>query len=238
MPSKHIAFLILVLAVSVSSAFAQGVGSVPSPVVKPGSSISFSSGFAFGDERDGTAYRLDFRHTVSEKFRVGAIIYGNDRGDDFRYRRFEVEGMHQLVSSKRGWNSAIRVRGRLTGGNDGAGRVRLSWLNRWRPIERGELRIAGLASKEFGSERRAGISLETRAEATWQMGSTIRIGAQVFNRYNTTENIGSFDTQRHSVGGVLKGALTDRLSYRLNALTGVSSAAQAFELRFRIRLAL
>ena len=188
MPSKHIAILILMLAISRDGAFAQGVGSVPSPVVKPGSSISFSSGFAFGDERDGTAYRLDFRHTVSE--------------------------------------------------NDGAGRVRLSWLNRWRPIERGELRIAGLASKEFGSERRAGISLETRAEATWQMGSTIRIGAQVFNRYNTTENIGSFDTQRHSVGGVLKGALTDRLSYRLNALTGVSSAAQDFELRFRIRMAL
>mgnify|MGYP001790993928 CR=1 FL=1 len=238
MPSKHIAFLILVLAVSVSSAFAQGVGSVPSPVVKPGSSISFSSGFAFGDERDGTAYRVGFRHTISEKFRAGAFIYGNNRGDDFRYRRFEVEGMYQLASSKKGWNSAVRVRGRLPDGNDGAGRLRVSWLNRWRPIERGELRIAGLASKDLGSERREGISLETRAEATWQIRSTIRIGAQVFNRYNTTERIGSFDTQRHSAGGVIKGALTDRLSYRLNALTGVSSAAQDFELRFRISMAL
>ncbi|MEM7328035.1 MAG: hypothetical protein AAF437_04795, partial [Pseudomonadota bacterium] len=61
-------------------------------------------------------------------------------------------------------------------------------------------------SKDLGSERREGISLETRAEATWQIRSTIRIGAQVFNRYNTTERIGSFNTQRHSVGGVIKGA--------------------------------
>ena len=128
--------------------------------------------------------------------------------------------------------------GRLQDGNDGPGRIRVAWLNRWRPATGPELRLIGLASSEFGNDRDAGVALETRGEATWRVAENMRAGAQVFNRYNSTANFGTFDTQRHSIGGVLKGALSDRLSYRLNALTGISEAADDFEVRMRIRLTL
>ena len=60
----------------------------------------------------------------------------------------------------------------------------------------------------------------------------------MFNRYNTTSELGSCDDQRHSIGGVLKGSFNEQTSYRLNALVGVSDAAADFELRFRLRFKL
>ena len=219
-------------------AFAQGTGTVASPVLRPGSSISLATGIAFDEGEEGYAQRIDYQNTVSEKWRLRGIVFYNDRGGAFRYRRLELEAMHQVASSQYGWNSAIQVRGRLPDGNEGAERVRLAWLNRWRPKDGPEFRAIGLASREFGNGRDKGIALESRFEATWRLPSGLRAGAQVFNRYNTTSEFGSFDTQRHSIGGVLKGNFNEQVSYRVNALAGVSEAADDFELRFRFRFKL
>ncbi len=188
------------------AATAQGTGSVSSPVIKPVASIGLAAGSAFDDGNEGFAHRLDYRCGVADRWRVSALVVFNDRGGDYRYRRFAVEVMHQFASSEHSWNSAIQVRGRLPDGNDGPGRVRVAWLNGWKPSDGLELRLVGLASKEFGDDRSDGFALETRSEATWKFTPDTRIGAQVFNRYNTTAEFGSFHTQRHSVGGVLKGA--------------------------------
>nr|WP_070959911.1 hypothetical protein [Hyphomonas sp. Mor2] len=236
--SQRGALLCAVAVMPAGHAAAQGTGTVSSPVIKPGSSISVAAGLAFEDEDEGFAHRMDYRHAVSDRWRVSAIVFFNDRSGDYRYRRLALEAMHQFAASETGWNSAVQVRGRLPDGNDGPGRVRVAWLNRWRPTNGPELRLIGLASQEIGDDRRDGIALETRGEATWKIGSDTRLGAQVFNRYNTTADFGSFETQSHSVGGVIKGALTDRISYRVNALTGMSEAAADFELRVRLRVAL
>ena len=221
-----------------NGALAQGTGTVASPVIKPGASISMASGIAFDDGDEGFAYRIDYRRTVAENFRVATIVFFNDRRGDFRYRRLELETMHQFASSKRGWSSAIQLRGRIPDGNDGPGRIRAAWLNRWRPGDNVELRLIGLASREFGDSRKNGFALETRSEVTWRVSQKTRFGAQMFNRYNTTANFGSFDSQRHSVGAVAKGALTKKISYRVNALAGLTEAASDFELRARLRLSI
>ena len=218
--------------------YAQGTGTVASPVVRPGSSISLATGIALDEGQEGFAQRIDYQKTVSEKWRLRGIVFLNDRSGAFRYRRLELEAMHQFASSQYGWNSAIQVRGRLPDGNDGPERVRLAWLNRWRPKDGPELRAVGLASREFGDDRDSGLALESRFEATWPLPSGHRAGAQVFNRYNTTTDFGSFEDQRHSIGGVLKGSLNEQVSYRMNALAGVSDAAADFELRFRLRFKL
>ncbi|MEP1143248.1 MAG: hypothetical protein ABJH52_05980 [Henriciella sp.] len=219
-----------------AGAVAQGTGTVASPIVKSESSISSSTGVAYDDGDEGFAQRFDYRVAVGNNWRVSGFVFFNDRGGDFRYRRLALEAMHQFVSSDDGWNSALQIRGRLPDGSDGPGRVRVAWLNRWRPTEKAELRLIGLASQELGKDQAAGIGLETRAEATWQIAHDTRVGAQIFNRYNTTADFGSFETQRHSLGAVVKGALTDDLSYRVNALAGLSEAAEDFELRVRLRL--
>ncbi|MEO1305592.1 MAG: hypothetical protein AAFV37_11480 [Pseudomonadota bacterium] len=221
-----------------SVAGAQSTGSVASPVIKPGSTIGLAAAIAFEDDEEGFAHRVDYRQAVSDRWRLSAILFFNDRGGDYRYRRVAFEAMHQVASSETGWNSALQVRARFPDGNDGPGRVRVAWLNRWRPADGPELRLIGLASQEVGDNRRNGVALETRGEATWRVGPDTRAGAQVFNRFNTTSEFGSFQTQRHSVGGVIKGSLADRVSYRVNALAGVSDAAPDFELRVRFQLTL
>ena len=220
------------------AATAQGTGTVASPVIKPGAASSLAGGYALDEGDDGVAHRVEYQHAVSDTQRLRTLVFFNDRGGDYRYRRLALEAMHQFASSRHGWNSAIQIRGRLPDGNDGPGRVRVAWLNRWRPATGPELRLIGLASHEFGDGRDDGLALETRGEATWQIAEGTRAGAQIFNRYNSTINFGAFDTQRHSVGGVLKGPLSERLSYRVNALAGISEAAADFELRMRIRLTL
>lgn len=218
--------------------YAQGTGTVASPVVRPGASISLATGIEFDEGEDGYAQRVDYQNTISEKWRLRGIVFFNDRGSTFRYRRLELEAMHQFASSEYGWNSAVQVRGRLPDGNDGPERVRVAWLNRWRPKDGPEFRAIGLASREFGGDRDEGLALESRFEATWRLPSGKRAGAQVFNRYNTTSDFGAFDDQRHSIGGVLKGSFNEQVSYRMNALTGISDAAADFELRFRLRFKL
>ena len=218
--------------------YAQGTGTVASPVVRPGSSISLATGIALDEGDEGYAQRIDYQKAVSENWRLRGIVFFNDRGSSFRYRRLELEAMHQFASNQYGWNSAIQVRGRIPDGNDGPERIRVSWLNRWRLQDGPEFRAIGLASREFGNGRDAGLALESRFEATWRVPSGSRAGAQMFNRYNTTSDFGSFDDQRHSIGGVLKGSFNDQISYRVNALTGVSDAAADFELRFRLRFKL
>ena len=221
-----------------AEAVAQGTGTVASPVVRPGSSISLASGLAFDEGDNGYAQRIDYQKSVSENWRLRGIVFFNDRGGAFRYRRLELEAMHQFASSQYGWNSAIQLRGRIPDGNDGPERVRLAWLNRWRPKDGPELRAIGLFSREFGNERDEGLALESRFEATWRLPHGSRVGAQIFNRYNTTSDFGSFDDQRHAIGGVLKGSFNEQVSYRVNALAGVSDAAADFELRFRLRFKL
>ena len=219
-------------------ALAQGTGTVASPSIKPGTSLSVAAGYAEEDGVWGEAHRVDVRHAVNARWRFGAMAFFNDRGGDYRYRRLALEVMHQFDTREPGWNSALQVRGRLPDGNEGPGRVRVAWLNRWRFNSGPELRLIGLASHEFGEDRAEGLRLETRSEATWRIGSDLRLGAQMFNRYNSTSEFGSFKSQRHAIGGVLKGPLSERLSYRLNALTGVSEAAADFEIRLRIRATL
>lgn len=223
---------------SYGSALAQGTGTVASPVIKPGSSVSVAAAMAFEDDSEGFAHRMDYRRTVADGWRLGAILFFNDRGGDYRYRRLAAEVMYQFASSETGWNSAVQVRVRVADGNDGPGRVRVAWLNRWRPVNGPELRLIGLAAQEIGDDRSDGVALETRGEATWRLGSDLRAGAQIFNRYNTTEAFGSFETQRHSIGGVVKGSLSEKISYRVNVLGGVSQAAPDFEVRARLRITL
>ena len=217
---------------------AQGTGTVASPVIKPGSSVSLAAARAFEADTEGFAHRMDYRRTIADGWRLGAILFFNDGGGDYRYRRFAAEAMYQSASSETGWNSAIQVRGQVADGNDGPGRVRVAWLNRGRPVNGPELRLIGLASQEVGDDRSDGVALATRGEATWRLSPDLRAGAQVFNRYNTTEAFGSFKTQRHSIGGGVKGTLSEQLSFRANVLGGVSEAAPDFEVRVRFRLAL
>lgn len=237
---RRTSFLFLLAPTVSAGAFAQGTGTVASPVIKSGASVSVATGMAFEDGDEGFSHRADYRRAIGDNWRLSSFAFFNDRGGngDVRYRRFAVEAMHQFASNKTGWNSALQVRGRIPDGNDGAGRLRVAWLNSWRPVAGPEVRLIGLASQEVGNDRREGAALETRAEATWKVTPSARLGAQMFNRYNTTENFGSFNTQRHSVGGVAKGALTETLSYRINALAGISEAAADFELRVRLRLKL
>ncbi len=219
-------------------AHAQGTGTVASPVIKPGATLSIASGLAFDDGQEGFAQRIDYRVAVAKNVRLSAIAFANNRGGGFRYRRLALETMFQFQSSDRGWNSAIQFRGRIPDGNDGPGRLRVAWLNRWRPTDKTDLRFIVLAAREFGEDRRQGVALETRAEATWRLSADVRVGGQIFNRYNTTADFGSFDSQRHAIGGVVKGPLTERISYRINALAGVSEAAPDVELRARLRMPL
>ncbi len=236
---RHFGRLIVTLAaIAHVDAVAQSTGTVASPVVRPGASIGVAGAYALEDGHDAFAQRLDYRLAVSDSVRISALAFYNDRGGAPRYRRLALEVMHQVADDQAGWDSAIQVRAFIPDGNDGPARLRLAWLNRWRTMSGAELRLIGLVTEDFGRGRRDGLGFETRAEATWALAPGVRTGVQTFNRFSTNGTLASFHTQSHSVGGVLKGALTERASYRINALTGLSDAAADLEVRFRLSFAL
>ena len=73
--------------------YAQGTGTVASPVIRPGSSISLATGIARDEGEDNFAQRIDYQRTISENWRLRGIIFFNDRGGAFRFRRLELEAM-------------------------------------------------------------------------------------------------------------------------------------------------
>lgn len=224
-----LAFAVLIFSIS-DSAFAQNTGGVSGPKVKSGDrSIGYR--LAWAPDTDGFAHRLHYQHSVSDRLRFRIIAFQNNTGGDLRFRSVRLETHYQIIKNRSGWNSAVQLQGLIPDGNDGPGRIRLAWINSFDVGEDWEVRASILGAHEIGDQAREGVWLETRSEATYGLGGGYRIGAQIFNNYNSTAEFGMWNNQRHAIGPVLKGRLGGRAGFQASALFGVTERSPDADLR-------
>lgn len=217
-------------------AFAQSTSSVSGPDVKDGEDL-FEYRIAFSPENDGKeegfAHRLHYQHGFSDSFRGRIFIVQSKRGAEaLKTRSITIELQEQFVESEDsgGWDSSFRVEG-IIPTEKAPGRARISWLNGWEIGHHVELRGNIYFNRSFGDNAAKGISLETREEALVRVSPTVKLGAQMFNYYNTTANFGTFDEQRHQAGPIIKGKLGKHVKYEISALVGLSAAASDLDTR-------
>lgn len=216
-------------------AAAQNISTVFSADVKPGDiSAEYRAAFSAEDDgrEEGFAHRLHLQYAIDDKWRVRGIVFQSKRGAEaLKTTAARIEIMRQLVESENsgGWDSAIRLEGNIPVA-DGPGRARIGWINTYDAGENWNLRGHVIFGREFGDNRDDGFSIETRTQATRDIGSDLRAGVQMFNIFETAQ-FGGFNDQRHQAGPVLKGDLSDRIDFELSLLFGLSRAASDTDLR-------
>lgn len=221
---------------SMGAAFAQNTGAVSGADVKEGDR-AVEARSAYSPDHDGReegyAHRLHYQYAFDGRWRVrGVLALGRRGGEPLKARGVAVEIMRQVVESERsgGWDSAVRIDG-LIPIEKAPGRARVAWLNQVDLGSGVEARGNIYFSHAIGDNAADGVAIETREEATLAVSPTLRLGAQMFNNFNTTAHFGSFDQQRHQAGPVAKLKLGDHWKIEASALFGVSAAASDADFR-------
>jgi hypothetical protein len=209
---------------------------VPSADIPAGERLfDYRAGYALADDdRSGAfGHRLHYQHSLSDGWRVRAIITQAERPDGVvKTQNVILHVHHQFLESEKsgGWDSAVRFDGFIPI-DDRPGRARVVWLNAFEPDTRWQLRADLFVARDIGDRARDGLLIETRQEATYALTPRLRMGAQLFNLYGWTSGFGSFDEQRHQAGAFIRTRPTKSIGLELGALVGLSRAAPDADFR-------
>ena len=182
-------------------------------------------------EDDGDAevftHRLHYQQAFNDSWRGRVIV--NQRavggGDlDVRYSRLELQWQF-LESETHGWDSALRYEIQVATQGGNPDRFRLAWTGSVDVTQRWQLRGNFLTGHEFGANADDGLLMEARAQASYALRDSLRLGVEVFSDLNTTANPGGFDEQEHQLGPILKAGLGRGWSLNAGYLRGISAAA-------------
>ncbi len=228
--------LIAALFLPISAASAQNTSGVPEADVVAGEKpLGYRAAYSFEDGgADGFAHRFHYQQSLGDDWRLRLIFLQSVRGGgSFEFRSAQVQAQRQLfeAADHGGWSSAVRFDGVIPLADGQPGRARVDWINTIDLDDRWQARGVLLIGREVGAAARDGFGLETRAEATYKFDNGVRLGAQLFDSFNTTASCGSFDEQSHQLGFVIKGGLARGLTYNAGALFGLSRAAADVDLR-------
>jgi hypothetical protein len=239
-----VAFAAFSLFALASPALAQSTSGVSGADVKAGDD-SFEYRFSASPEDDGKEegfnHRFHYQHAFDGSWRGRLIVSQGKRGAEaLTTQSVSIEILKQFLESENtgGWDSAIRVDGLIPTEDGRPGRARIAWLNGVELDDHLDVRANIYFGREFGNLAKDGVSVETREELTYKLDSGIKIGAQMLNGYGTTAHFGSFDSQKHQLGPVIKGNVGKHVKYELGALFGLSRAASDADVRLFISYAL
>ncbi|MDJ0917013.1 MAG: transporter [Woeseiaceae bacterium] len=232
MTARHTAFsfrhAVAAALLATSSPVLANTGTVFSPDVKAGEmALEFRSSLVpeDGSSPDVLSPRLHFQYGFSDAWR--ARIIGVQRSVDggsfdYRYTRVELQWQYR-EDDDGGHDAALRFEAQLGSGTPD--RLRIGWTGKKDINDRWQLRANALVGRQFGDGAASGLSLETRFEATTRLSANSRLGLEMFNDLNTTEDLGGFDDQEHQLGPILKARFGDGWGFNTSYLVGVSDAA-------------
>lgn len=218
-------------------AFAQNTSSVSGADVKEGTRV-FEYRAAYAPEHDGKdsafAHRLHYQHAFDGSWQGKVIVEQSETGGgSLEFRSVSLELQKQFLESENsgGWDSALRFDGRIPTEDGRPGRARADWLNSVDFGDGWQARGDVYLGHEVGDLAKDGFTLETREELTKKLPNGLRLGAQMFNNFNTTAHFGSFDEQRHQLGPVIKGKISKHVGYNAGVLFGLSDKAPDTDFR-------
>lgn len=236
--------IVAVLIAGIAPASAQNTSGVSGSDVKAGTQ-EFEYRAAFAPEYDGNpngfAHRLSYKQAFDDRWSAKIIVLQNEHGGDaLEFRTVSIEVVRQILESEDtgGWDSAIRVDGSIPAADNRPGRARAAWLNSVNFGEGWQARGNVYVGHEVGGLARDGFTLETREELTRKLDNGLRIGAQMFNNFNTTAGFGTFDEQKHQLGVVAKGKFASHFGYNAGVLFGLSDRAPDTDFRLFLTYAI
>ena len=189
----------LLLVLPALPAHASNTGGVFGPVVNPEHQL-WQYRVAYDDESHALAQRIHFEASSSNHLLWRGLV--QSRKTDQGTTRFDfVQGelFWQLGDLGAQWQHGLRFDLRLRDG-DRPDQFGLNWMHQFALNEHWQARLLALTTRQFGSNARSGIGVQTRASLTRRINSQHSLALSIFSDYGTTVDWRSGSDQVHQVG--------------------------------------
>lgn len=236
MGMMRVAFATLTFAVA-TPALAQNTASVPTADVAAGErGFEYRASYAMNDSgaRDLFQHRFAYQHSFDGALRFMAFLQQGENGSrDLHFQRASLNLFAQLIESEDtgGWDFGLRFQGDIPLEDGRPGRARIGILNNLDFAKDWQLRSNIYFGRDIGDNRQQGVIIDAREEVTFRASERVRIGAQTFHAFNTTAHFGSFNSQRHQIGPLVRWKATKDVRIETSVLFGASRAASDIDLR-------
>ncbi|RIJ31341.1 hypothetical protein [Henriciella algicola] len=173
---------------------------------------SIETRFGINDDGDAGA-RVHYDYAATGWYQLRLISsFSRPDDEDWDFSAFTVENWFQWSEEARsgeGFNGGLRFAyGFADGGGPDEAEVRLTITDKF--AGDWEWRANAIGEVETGSGSEGGVEIETRAQLTRGVDTSLlgaagaRFGVEVFSEWGNSRDIGGLDEQAHQIGPVLK----------------------------------
>jgi|MEHZ01.5.fsa_nt_MEHZ011480586.1_3 hypothetical protein len=218
-----------------SPIFAQNTGGVIPPFVNEGSRslhtrIAIDPDNAQGERSIAT--RLHYLHSFNDDLK-GVLFMGSRQTaeSDFDFDYLHAGVFIDLGKNGQKFRNGVRFDLRVRDGSR-PNHVGALWLGQYYFDNGWTARMNVLSSVQIGDRANDGLNLQTRWQLANRLESGDSIGLEMYSFYGSTDNLGNFDSQNHSVGPMYTKSINTNWSLFSSLLIGVSESAPDTQVRF------
>lgn len=233
---RFLMFIIL-LCVATPAFTASPTSFVSGPNVTAGeTSVEGRIGYSLDDEGASVDERLQIRqhvdHGFNDLYALRIITAQDDRkGDDLTHDSVTIENRFQVFNQdKNGFDGGIRLVYSMRPDHRGADNIAANIIGEKTFENSLQARHNVIIKHDIGAGSDDGISLEVRHQLTKKIALsddyTPRIGIEMFNDFGNLRDQSGFSDQDHQIGPVMKGNISENISYETGYRLGFSRAAR------------
>ncbi len=236
---KTLLFLLMIPFFAPVNAHASSTGGVGGASVKKGVlAAEARASYSEGDESSSSdgrfQSRIHFDYGVTDSY-AARIIFAQDarKNDNYEHAAITFENrFYVLRKDESGFDFGVRAAYSMKDGDKKPDNVAVEFIEVL-PWQDWEIRLNQFLKHDIGEDRRAGLSFESRLQATTKISDTHRLGFESFNDFGKFRDLSGYDNQNHTIGPVLKGKIGS-YSYEAGYRAGISKSAIDHGVKFFI----
>lgn len=224
------AFIFIAISLFSASAHAGMAGIGNATVEKDALMLHLRGSYSADDENAGLDERFRSRfmadYGFTDSFALGLYLQGDNRqGNHQELDAAILDARFELTdAASHGFYSGFRLRYTLKDGDKKPDNAHIRLIFGV-PVGGWDFRLNQIFAQEIGQERRGGLGINTRLQATYAYHPQHRMGIESFSDFGYGSRQNSFDAQNHTAGPVFTGRLAQDLSYEAGYRYGLSEAA-------------
>jgi hypothetical protein len=231
-------FLITVkLFFAVTIVHAQHTGGVFPPVVNPDThSLQYRISIDPNDAAGKTSItqRMHYLNALNDDLML--IVFTGLRQTqetDFDFDYVHAGLFFDLGEDGQKYRTGVRIDLRARDDNR-PNHVVLNWMNQYSFDNGWRARLVLMSNIQFGDWARDGVFLQSRWQLAKRLDSRRSVGLEMFSFYGSTDKLGNFNSQSHSVGPTFSMSIAPKWSIFSGVLFGISERAADSHFRFWI----
>ena len=214
--------------------FAQNTGGIFGPVVNEGHKswqylATIDPDNAAGNL--GFAQRLHYQQAINGELMWRVVGQTKKTAaSDLDFDFLQAELFWQITPDKQDYQTGLRFDATLRNDNRPE-QLGLHWTNQWRFAEGWQARAIAMSGVQLGDNSTDGVFLQGRSHIQKSIDGGKAIGIEMFNNFGSTENLGSFKDQNHTLGPYITVPIGNNFSIFAGSLFGLSKATADNEFR-------